>query len=149
MPWLGFHADLPTQECRHHRPRGYALRGWHVPPRPAVRGAVPQQATRRQVYQQDVPSQCLRHRRALLGHPAEPLEPDLRRGCHPDQHSEVCRPLLADDRLYANPSFLFTSLLNDPNTSSPANVEASNLYKDNRKEYIKRVRETVEASWED
>ncbi|KAI5210085.1 putative ubiquitin conjugating enzyme [Aureobasidium subglaciale] len=41
------------------------------------------------------------------------------------------------------------SLLNDPNTSSPANVEASNLYKDNRKEYYKRVRETVEKSWED
>jgi len=36
------------------------------------------------------------------------------------------------------------SLLNDPNTSSPANVEASNLYKDNRREYTKRVRETVE-----
>lgn len=42
-----------------------------------------------------------------------------------------------------------TSLLNDPNTSSPANVEASNLYKDNRREYTKRVRETVEKSWED
>lgn len=42
-----------------------------------------------------------------------------------------------------------SSLLNDPNTSSPANVEASNLYKDNRKEYMKRVRETVEKSWED
>ena len=41
------------------------------------------------------------------------------------------------------------SLLNDPNTSSPANVEASNLYKDNRKEYTKRVKETVEKSWED
>ena len=41
------------------------------------------------------------------------------------------------------------SLLNDPNTSSPANVEASNLYKDNRKEYTKRVRETVEKSWDD
>ena len=41
------------------------------------------------------------------------------------------------------------SLLNDPNTSSPANVEASNLYKENRKEYSKRVRETVEKSWED
>ena len=41
------------------------------------------------------------------------------------------------------------SLLNDPNTSSPANVEASNLYKDNRREYTKRVRETVEKSWED
>lgn len=41
------------------------------------------------------------------------------------------------------------SLLNDPNTGSPANVEASNLYKDNRKEYAKRVREVVEKSWED
>lgn len=41
------------------------------------------------------------------------------------------------------------SLLNDPNTGSPANVEASNLYKDNRKEYTKRVRETVEKSWDD
>jgi ubiquitin-conjugating enzyme E2 A len=44
---------------------------------------------------------------------------------------------------------LSCSLLNDPNTGSPANVEASNLYKDNRKEYTKRVRETVEKSWED
>ena len=44
---------------------------------------------------------------------------------------------------------VFASLLNDPNTSSPANVEASNLYKDNRKEYTKRVRETVEKSWDD
>ncbi|KAI4092084.1 MAG: hypothetical protein Q9173_004325 [Seirophora scorigena] len=41
------------------------------------------------------------------------------------------------------------SLLNDPNTSSPANVEASNLYKDNRREYTKRVKETVEKSWDD
>lgn len=44
---------------------------------------------------------------------------------------------------------LLPSLLNDPNTSSPANVEASNLYKDNRREYTKRVRETVEKSWDD
>jgi ubiquitin-conjugating enzyme E2 A len=41
------------------------------------------------------------------------------------------------------------SLLNDPNTNSPANVEASTLYKDNKKEYEKRVREIVESSWED
>jgi ubiquitin-conjugating enzyme E2 A len=41
------------------------------------------------------------------------------------------------------------SLLNDPNTNSPANVEASNLYKENKKEYEKRVREVVERSWED
>lgn len=44
---------------------------------------------------------------------------------------------------------LRNSLLNDPNTSSPANVEASNLYKDNRREYTKRVREIVEKSWDD
>lgn len=44
---------------------------------------------------------------------------------------------------------LLGSLLNDPNTGSPANVEASNLYKDNKREYTKRVRETVEKSWED
>lgn len=50
-----------------------------------------------------------------------------------------------------NKSTLLTacSLLNDPNTGSPANVEASNLYKDNRKEYTKRVKETVELSWSD
>lgn len=53
-----------------------------------------------------------------------------------------------------NPAHMTTntwlhSLLNDPNTGSPANVEASNLYKDNRKEYTKRVRETVEKSWEE
>ncbi|PQE33345.1 ubiquitin-conjugating enzyme protein [Rutstroemia sp. NJR-2017a WRK4] len=44
---------------------------------------------------------------------------------------------------------VYVRLLNDPNTGSPANVEASNLYKDNRREYTKRVRETVEKSWED
>jgi ubiquitin-conjugating enzyme E2 A len=49
----------------------------------------------------------------------------------------------------ANLSESLRSLLNDPNTGSPANVEASNLYKDNRKEYTKRVRATVESSWDD
>ncbi|MBE3048700.1 hypothetical protein IMZ48_40620, partial [Candidatus Bathyarchaeota archaeon] len=42
-----------------------------------------------------------------------------------------------------------SSLLNDPNTGSPANVEASNLYRENQKEYEKRVHETVEKSWEE
>ncbi|KAJ2807918.1 Ubiquitin-conjugating enzyme E2 2 [Coemansia guatemalensis] len=39
------------------------------------------------------------------------------------------------------------SLLHDPNSGSPANVEAANLYRENRKEYVRRVREIVEASW--
>ncbi|PRT54858.1 Ubiquitin-conjugating enzyme E2 2 [Wickerhamiella sorbophila] len=39
------------------------------------------------------------------------------------------------------------SLLNDPNTASPANVEAANMFRDHRSQYSKRVRETVEKSW--
>lgn len=39
------------------------------------------------------------------------------------------------------------SLLNDPNISSPANVEAATLYKDHRSQYIKRVKQTVEKTW--
>ncbi|KAK9898011.1 ubiquitin-conjugating enzyme [Cystobasidium minutum MCA 4210] len=41
------------------------------------------------------------------------------------------------------------SLLHDPNPNSPANAEAANLYRENLKEYCKRVRATVEASWLD
>lgn len=41
------------------------------------------------------------------------------------------------------------SLLNDPNSASPANVEAAQLWKENRKEYVRRVKETVEESWLD
>ena len=39
------------------------------------------------------------------------------------------------------------SLLHDPNPNSPANAEAARLFTDNKKEYIKRVKESVEASW--
>lgn len=38
------------------------------------------------------------------------------------------------------------SLLCDPNPSSPANVEAATLWRENRREYNRRVRETVSAS---
>lgn len=41
------------------------------------------------------------------------------------------------------------SLLTDPNPNSPANGEAAGLYKDNRREYDRRVQEIVEQSWED
>merc|ERR1719336_947910 len=40
------------------------------------------------------------------------------------------------------------SLLTDPNPKSPANVEASKLYKENRRAYNQRVREWVEETWE-
>lgn len=41
------------------------------------------------------------------------------------------------------------SLLHDPNPNSPANAEAAGLYRDNMKEYIRRVKLTVEESWLD
>ncbi|KAH8924267.1 ubiquitin-conjugating enzyme [Atractiella rhizophila] len=41
------------------------------------------------------------------------------------------------------------SLLHDPNPNSPANVEAAQLYRENRREYERRVREVVELSWVD
>jgi len=39
------------------------------------------------------------------------------------------------------------SLLDEPNPNSPANSQAAQLYQDNRKEYEKRVKATVEESW--
>ncbi|KAG8882323.1 Ubiquitin-conjugating enzyme E2 2 [Tulasnella sp. 332] len=41
------------------------------------------------------------------------------------------------------------SLLPDPNPNSPANAEAAQLYRENMKEYIRRVKATVEESWVD
>jgi ubiquitin-conjugating enzyme E2 A len=39
------------------------------------------------------------------------------------------------------------SLLTDPNPASPANAEAARLYNENRPEYVRRVRQCVEDSW--
>ena len=41
------------------------------------------------------------------------------------------------------------SLLSDPNPASPANDMAAQLYRENRREYEKRVKELVEKSWEE
>ena len=41
------------------------------------------------------------------------------------------------------------SLLHDPNPNSPANAEAASLYRENMKEYVRRVKITVENSWID
>jgi len=41
------------------------------------------------------------------------------------------------------------SLLSDPNVHSPANSVAATLYKENRREYEKRVKSCVEQSWSD
>ncbi|RAL66857.1 hypothetical protein DID88_007639 [Monilinia fructigena] len=66
-----------------------------------------------------------------------------------EEHIQISHPPWSPTYDVAAVLTSIQSLLNDPNTGSPANVEASNLYKDNRREYTKRVRETVEKSWED
>ena len=45
--------------------------------------------------------------------------------------------------------FLFQSLLHDPNPNSPANNEAAQLYRENRREYEKKVATVVQESWND
>ena len=42
--------------------------------------------------------------------------------------------------------FAFQSLLHDPNPNSPANNEAAQLYRENRREYEKRVQAMVQES---
>ena len=37
-------------------------------------------------------------------------------------------------------------LITDPNINSPANNEASNLYKNNYNEYVRRVKQCVQKS---
>ena len=60
----------------------------------------------------------------------------------PSKHSHLSFPNHA--------SFIVVqSLLSDPNPASPANAEASQLYERDRREYNKRVRVVVEASWMD
>jgi ubiquitin-conjugating enzyme E2 A len=45
--------------------------------------------------------------------------------------------------------YYFQSLLHDPNPNSPANNEAAQLYRENRREYEKKVAAVVQASWQD
>lgn len=49
----------------------------------------------------------------------------------------------------ATVSALFQSLLHDPNPNSPANNEAAQLYRENRREYEKKVAAIVQESWND
>ena len=44
---------------------------------------------------------------------------------------------------------LLQSLLHDPNPNSPANNEAAQLYRENRREYEKKVAAIVQESWND
>jgi len=90
----------------------------------------------------EVPSKCLCFRRSLSRYPSKSLVSHIRRRRHPH---EVETPFPSTKQMLMDS---IQSLLNDPNNASPANVEAASLHRENLKEYVRRVRETVEESWE-
>jgi Ubiquitin-conjugating enzyme len=73
--------------------------------------------------------------------------PLFSQGTHPPQIPLPNRPLTSRV-FWTTTNNSIQSLLNDPNNASPANVEAAGLHRENLKEYVKRVKETVEESWE-
>ncbi|KAH7882697.1 ubiquitin-conjugating enzyme/RWD-like protein [Phlebopus sp. FC_14] len=64
----------------------------------------------------------------------------LSRMFHPNVYAngEICLDILQN-----------RCLLHDPNPNSPANAEAAQLYRENMKEYVRRVKKAVEDSWLD
>lgn len=53
------------------------VRRWYIQASLDFRRIVPEQTSDRQVLEQDVSSQRLRERRAVLGHPTKPVESNL------------------------------------------------------------------------
>lgn len=69
---------------------------------------------------------------------------------HPSFRSTSIQfPLMTKQKLINFFLINFQSLLSDPNPNSPANSMAAQLYKENRREYEKRVKACVEQSFID
>jgi ubiquitin-protein ligase len=76
------------------------------------------------------------------------MESDLRCLSHINIHTSESTAVTLKTKA-ANDSPSFQSLLSDPNPNSPANAMAAQLYKENRREYEKRVKACVEQSFID
>merc|ERR1711991_391322 len=72
---------------------------------------------------------------------------------HPNVYADgsICLDILQNQwsPIYDIAAILMSiqSLLTDPNPKSPANSEAARLYLENRREYLRRVKELVEKNW--
>lgn len=72
---------------------------------------------------------------------------------HPNVYADgkICLDILSNQwsPIYDISAILTSiqSLLCDPNPNSPANGDAAQLFQNDRKEYIRRVKEVVELSW--
>ena len=87
-------------------------------------------------------------------YPAEPpLVKFVTKCFHPNiyRDGKICLDILQNEwvNTYSLGAVLqsIQQLLADPNPDSPANIEAANMYVKNKREYRRRVRECVEASW--
>ena len=118
--------------------------GWNLQINSGVQWRVSEQAAGRQIPFEDVPPQHLCGRRDLSGHFTKPLESHIRRVCHPHKY-----PVLGNCKSCPHINFTRVLQLSDPNPNSPANSMAAQLFKENRREYEKRVKACVEQSWVD
>jgi ubiquitin-conjugating enzyme E2 A len=68
-------------------------------------------------------------------------------------NGEICLDILQNKwtSIYDTSAVLTSiqSLLCDPNPNSPANAEAARLFREDKREYHRRVRACVEQSWEE
>lgn len=116
----------------------------HVP------GGLPERATSHEIRKRDVaPQQYVPRLKVVypdgkvcisILHPAgvDPLNPE-------EHASERWRPILGVEAIIVS----VISMLNDPNLSSPANVDAAKQYKEHFADYKKKVKKLADKSMED
>lgn len=66
-----------------------------------------------------------------------------------DQREHLVDEANCESKIKSTTFVWLQSLLSDPNPNSPANSMAAQLYKENRREYEKRVKACVEQSFVD
>lgn len=123
-------AKLTPPSSRH------AVRRRHIPPHHDLRRNIPKPSAIREIRFENVSPERVQQWRALSGHFAEPVESDVR--CHGDLDEcaeSVERSESGKVSVVARGRELWLT-----RTRSPANAEAAQLFRDNMKEYIRRVR---------
>lgn len=140
------HHDL---ECCDFWAARHTVRGRHLQADDRVHRGVPEQAADGSLRVENVPPERVRRRGHLSGHSAEQMESHVRCVSNSDLHTGEFDRLFRDSAEFELFASLFQSLLSDPNPNSPANSMAAQLYKENRREYEKRVKACVEQSFID
>ena len=77
------------------------------------------------------------------------MEPDLRRSFYSDQVGYASQMSCVFIVCLTTSRSSIQSLLGDPNPNSPANAEAARLFVDNKREYVDKVQDCVQKSWEE